>query len=87
LKVVDLNGTLDAEADATKSNIHYEQLKVDDLRKVVADFGLASKDEVKKLKKPELLVLLKKILIKTIGENDFSEISNSNHCSRQFIYI
>ena len=60
LKVVDLNGTLDAEADATKSNIHYEQLKVDDLRKIVADFGLASKDEVKKLKKPELLVLLKK---------------------------
>ena len=38
----------------------YEQMKVDDLRKVVADKGLASKEEIKKLKKPELLVLLKK---------------------------
>lgn len=46
-----------AAADATPS---YEQMKVDDLRKVVADKGLASKEEVKKLKKPELLVLLKK---------------------------
>lgn len=46
-----------ADTDATPS---YEQMKVDDLRKVVADKGLASKEEVKKLKKPELLVLLKK---------------------------
>lgn len=46
-----------ADADATPS---YEQMKVDDLRKVVADKGLAPKEEVKKLKKPELLVLLKK---------------------------
>ena len=38
----------------------FEQMKVDELRKVVADKNLASKDEVKKLKKPELLVLLKK---------------------------
>jgi hypothetical protein len=39
---------------------HYEQLKVDELRKIVSDKNLATKDEVKKLKKPELLVLLKK---------------------------
>ena len=39
---------------------HYEQLKVDELRKVVSDKNLATKEEVKKLKKPELLVLLKK---------------------------
>jgi hypothetical protein len=38
----------------------FEQMKVDELRKVVSDRNLASKDEVKKLKKPELLVLLKK---------------------------
>ncbi len=38
----------------------YEQMKVDDLRKIVADKMLATKEEVKKLKKPELLLLLKK---------------------------
>jgi hypothetical protein len=38
----------------------FEQMKVDELRKVVSDKNLASKEEVKKLKKPELLVLLKK---------------------------
>jgi hypothetical protein len=38
----------------------YEQMKVDELRKIVSDKNLASKEEVKKLKKPELLVLLKK---------------------------
>jgi hypothetical protein len=35
-------------------------MKVDDLRKVVVDKGLSSKEESKKLKKPELLSLLKK---------------------------
>jgi acetylglutamate kinase len=38
----------------------YEQMRVDDLRKVVSDKNLATKEEVKKLKKPELLLLLKK---------------------------
>ena len=38
----------------------YEHMKVDDLRKVVSDKSLASKEEVKKLKKPELVALLKK---------------------------
>ena len=57
LKVVDLN----APVDLTKSDVNYEQMKVDDLRKIVADKNLATKDEVKKLKKPELLILLKKV--------------------------
>ena len=35
-------------------------MKVDDLRKVVVDRQLTSKDEAKKLKKPELLALIKK---------------------------
>jgi hypothetical protein len=55
--LLDAAAALASAADATPS---YEQMKVDDLRKVVADKGLASKEEVKKLKKPELLVLLKK---------------------------
>lgn len=38
----------------------YGEMKVDELRKIVADKSLATKDEVKKLKKPELLLLLKK---------------------------
>jgi hypothetical protein len=35
-------------------------MKVDDLRKVITDKNLATKEEAKKLKKPELLQLLKK---------------------------
>jgi len=38
----------------------YEQMKVDELRKVATDKNLASKEEIKKMKKPELLGLLKK---------------------------
>jgi hypothetical protein len=38
----------------------YEQMKVDELRKIATDKNLAPKEEVKKLKKPELLLLLKK---------------------------
>ena len=38
----------------------YEHMKVDDLRKIVSDKSLASREEVKKLKKPELIALLKK---------------------------
>ena len=40
--------------------LKYEQMRVDDLRKLVLDKQLSSKDEVKKLKKPELLFLLQK---------------------------
>jgi hypothetical protein len=46
---------------ALAEDVSYEQMKVDDLRKIVADKNLATKDEVKKLKKPELLILLKKV--------------------------
>jgi hypothetical protein len=35
-------------------------MKVDELRKVVSDKNLSTKEEVKKLKKPELVALLKK---------------------------
>jgi len=38
----------------------YDDLKVDELRKLVLEKGLAQKDEVKKLKKNELLAVLKK---------------------------
>jgi hypothetical protein len=46
------------KSDGTKES--YEQMKVDDLRKIVTDKNLSTKEEVKKLKKPELLLLLKK---------------------------
>jgi hypothetical protein len=66
--------TVDEPASANESSIteiidepsnladttSFEQMKVDELRKIVSDRNLASKEEVKKLKKPELLVLLKK---------------------------
>ena len=35
-----------------------ENMKIDDLRKLVNDKSLASKENVKKMKKPELLQLL-----------------------------
>jgi hypothetical protein len=38
---------------------HYETMKVDDLRVAVVNKNLCSKDDAKKLKKPELLALLK----------------------------
>lgn len=48
-------------ADSTTADsTTYEQMKVDELRKVATDKNLASKEEIKKMKKPELLVLLKK---------------------------
>lgn len=58
---VDVATSIDiTHADAAKTDIIYESMKVDDLRKIVADLNLAVKDEAKKLKKPELLALLKK---------------------------
>jgi hypothetical protein len=38
----------------------YEHMKVDDLRKIATEKNLATKDEIKRYKKPELLSLLKK---------------------------
>ena len=53
--------TLNLEQPAEDSEpASYESMKVDELRKIVSDKNLSTKDEVKKLKKPELLLLLKK---------------------------
>ena len=38
--------------------LKHDQMRVDDLRKLVLDKKLATKEDVKKLKKPELLTLL-----------------------------
>jgi hypothetical protein len=54
LKVVNLDVTSDV-----KPEVDYEHMKVDDLRKIVSDKRLATKEEVKKLKKPELLAVLR----------------------------
>jgi hypothetical protein len=59
LNLVNLIGKQE-ETTLVKNESNYEQMKVDDLRKIVADKNLSTKEEVKKLKKPELLLLLKK---------------------------
>ena len=51
--IVDLGGE-------NNSTPNYETMKVDDLRTAVVSNSLATKDDAKKLKKPELLALLKK---------------------------
>lgn len=51
--IVDLGGE-------DNSTPNYETMKVDDLRTAVVTNSLATKDDAKKLKKPELLTLLKK---------------------------
>jgi hypothetical protein len=51
---------VDEVQSAKGEDLNYDQMRVDDLRKIVSDKNLASKDDVKKLKKPELLMLLKK---------------------------
>lgn len=51
--IVDLGGD-------NNSTPNYETMKVDDLRIAVVNNSLATKDDAKKLKKPELLALLKK---------------------------
>lgn len=48
---------LDEESNSVPN---YETMKVDDLRTAVVNSNLSSKDDAKKLKKPELLSLLKK---------------------------
>lgn len=61
LKVVDVTASQEISSDLTKADaaVGYDQMKVDDLRKIVTDLNLAVKEDVKKLKKNELLVLLK----------------------------
>lgn len=47
------------EEHTTQAPLKIEQMRVDDLRKMVLEQKLSTKEEVKKLKKPELLFLLK----------------------------
>ena len=46
------------EEQTTQTPLKIDQMRVDDLRKMVIEKNLSTKDEVKKLKKPELLFLL-----------------------------
>ncbi len=46
------------EEPTTQTPLKIDQMRVDDLRKIVIEKNLSTKDEVKKLKKPELLFLL-----------------------------
>ncbi len=46
------------EHHTTQTPLKVDQMRVDDLRKLVIEKNLSTKDEVKKLKKPELLFLL-----------------------------
>jgi hypothetical protein len=50
----------DAAANAAEKDDKLENMKIDDLRKNVVLKNLAGKEEVKKMKKPELIALLKK---------------------------
>ena len=59
LNIENLDNVENVENTENKSE-DVNVMKVDDLRKVVVDKGLSSKEESKKLKKPELLSLLKK---------------------------
>jgi len=60
LNLDNLIGKTEETSEVKSELISYDQMKVDDLRKIVTDKNLSTKEEVKKLKKPELLVLLKK---------------------------
>lgn len=55
-ETTDINSKKQVEQPPLK----YEQMRVDDLRKIVLDKQLSTKEEVKKLKKQELLFLLEK---------------------------
>jgi len=63
-ETVHVGETVISEAVHVGETVHdetaYSDMKVDELRKIVSDKSLATKEEVKKLKKPELLLLLKK---------------------------
>jgi len=63
-EITDETLSLDAhhKNDATEENTSqsFDSMKVDDLRTTVISQNLASKEDAKKLKKPELLALLKK---------------------------
>jgi hypothetical protein len=50
----------DANTITAVTALNYEVMLINDLRKITAERNLATKEEVKKLKKPELIALLKK---------------------------
>lgn len=52
------------EQQTLQTPLKVDQMRVDDLRKMVIEKNLSTKDEVKKLKKPELLFLLQQPLEK-----------------------
>lgn len=57
----------EAKSDAVEEKeVKLEDLKVDELRKMVLDKDLVKKEEAKKLKKNELLALLKKTLLEKV---------------------
>ena len=73
LNIVEVINTADAtnlsDSDSSSSSsdesqtpapVNYDAMKIEELRKIVTDRNLATKEESKKLKKPELLSLLKK---------------------------
>jgi len=53
---------------ANQTPLKHDQMRVDDLRKLVVDKHLSTKEEVKKLKKPELLFLLQPLEPKTTSD-------------------
>lgn len=66
VEAVEVANEVEAAEDTSKlsseeelQQLNYEHLKVDELRKIALDLNKATKDEVKKLKKPELLYLLR----------------------------
>ena len=69
VEVINMDDTNVNESDSSSSSsdesqssipVNYDSMKIEELRKIVTDRNLATKEESKKLKKPELLSLLKK---------------------------
>ena len=68
VEVINIDDTNVHESDSSSSSdesqssipVNYDSMKIEELRKIVTDRNLATKEESKKLKKPELLSLLKK---------------------------
>ena len=58
------------EEQTTQTPLKIDQMRVDDLRKMVLEKNLSTKDEVKKLKKPELLFLLQQQPLEKVVPNN-----------------
>ena len=57
------------EQQTLQTPLKVDQMRVDDLRKMVIEKNLSTKDEVKKLKKPELLFLLQQQPLEKVVPN------------------